>query len=264
MLQVEHLLREVSAEVIEPRFAAFQDDEVWLKTPGEVVTIADKEAEQLLARRLGDLLPGTPVVGEEGSSQDPQLLSYLAEGDAWLVDPLDGTANFVAGGADWAVMVALVERGATVASWIWRPADQVMYMAELGQGATRNGVPFRRTRPIPPISEMRGAVLTRFLDPVTSNLVAANRNRFGLVSDGRLCAGVDYPALIEGDQEFVLFWRTLPWDHAPGTLLLSECGGVACRLDGTPYGPTQQTSGLLTTATQEAWDAVRAVLLVSQ
>lgn len=264
MLRVENLLREVSAEAVEPRFAALQDGDVWLKSPGEVVTIADEEAEQLLARRLGDLLPGTPVVGEEASSRDPRLLSCLNEDHAWLVDPLDGTANFVAGGTDWAVMVALVERGATLASWIWRPADQAMYMAELGQGATRNGVPIRRTQPVPPISGMRGAVLTRFLDPVTSELVATNRGRFGSVSNGRRCAGVDYPALIEGDQEFVLFWRTLPWDHAPGALLLSECGGVARRLDGTAYGPTQRTSGLLATATEEPWDAVRAALLGSK
>lgn len=248
--------------LIEPRFTALQDNDVWVKSPGEVVTIADEEAERSLARRLEDLLPGTPVVGEEASSQDPRLLSCLLEDRAWLVDPLDGTANFAAGGADWAVMVALVERGTTVASWIWRPGpDQVMYSAELGQGATRNGVPIRRTQPVPPISEMRGVVLTRFLDPVTSNLVAANRDRYGSVSSGRLCAGVDYPALIEGGQKFVLFWRTLPWDHAPGALLLSESGGVACRLDGTPYGPTQQTSGLLAAATQDAWDAVRASLL---
>jgi fructose-1,6-bisphosphatase/inositol monophosphatase family enzyme len=261
ILQVEQVLREVSAEVVEPRFVALRDDDVWLKSPGEVVTIADEEAERSLARRLEDLLPGTPVVGEEASSRGPLVLSCLREARAWLVDPLDGTANFVAGNADWAVMVALVERGATVASWIWRPVDQVMYTAELGQGATRNGVAIRRTRPVPPISEMRGAVLTRFLDPMTANLVARNRHRYGPVSNGRLCAGVDYPALIEGDQEFVLFWRTLPWDHAPGALLLSESGGVARRLDGTPYGPTQQTSGLLAAANQDAWDAVRATLL---
>ena len=103
--------------------------------------------------------------------------------------------------------------------------------------------------------------MTRFLDALTSNLVAENRDRFGSVSNGRLCAGADYPALTEGDQEFVLFWRTLPWDHAPGALLLGESGGVARRLDGTPYGPTQQTSGLLATATEEAWDGVRAALL---
>jgi fructose-1,6-bisphosphatase/inositol monophosphatase family enzyme len=58
IFQVEQLLQEVSAEVIEPRFTALQDNDVWLKSPGEVVTIADEEAERSLARRLEDLLPG--------------------------------------------------------------------------------------------------------------------------------------------------------------------------------------------------------------
>jgi fructose-1,6-bisphosphatase/inositol monophosphatase family enzyme len=261
MDRVDLLLREVSAEVIEPRFAALQDEDVRFKSPGEVVTVADEEAEALLIRRLGELLPGTPVIGEEGSSLDPSLLDGLDGHRVWLVDPLDGTANFVAGSPDWAVMVALVDNGATVASWIWRPVDAVMYMAELGQGATRNDVPLQRTRPTPPVTEMRGAVLTRFLDHDTSNSVAANRHRFGSVGDGRVCAGVDYPALIEGDQEFVLFWRTLPWDHAPGALLLGEAGGVAKRLDGTPYNPAQHTTGLLVASSQAAWDLVSATLL---
>ncbi|HVA06861.1 MAG TPA: inositol monophosphatase family protein [Acidimicrobiales bacterium] len=111
------------------------------------------------------------------------------------------------------------------------------------------------------MAEMRGAVLTRFLDRDTSNSVAANRHRFGSVGDGRICAGVDYPALIEGDQEFVLYWRTLPWDHAPGALLLGEGGGVARRLDGTPYNPAQHTTGLLAASSQAAWDLVSATLL---
>jgi fructose-1,6-bisphosphatase/inositol monophosphatase family enzyme len=263
MDRVDLLLREVSAEVIEPRFAALQGDDVRFKSPGEVVTVADEEAEALLIRRLGELLPGTPVIGEEGSSLDPSLLDCLDGHRVWLVDPLDGTANFVAGSPDWALMVALVDNGATVASWIWRPADGVMYMAELGQGAVRNGIPLRRTRPTPPVAEMRGAVLTRFLDRDTSNSVAANRRRFGSVGDGRVCAGVDYPALIEGDQEFVLYWRTLPWDHAPGALLLGEAGGVARRLDGSLYNPAQHATGLLVASSQAAWDLVSATLLAS-
>jgi fructose-1,6-bisphosphatase/inositol monophosphatase family enzyme len=263
MDRVEQLLREVSAEVIEPRFSALHGDDVRFKAPGEVVTVADEQAEAMLTRRLGELLPGTAVVGEEGSSLDPSLLDGLGGRRVWLVDPLDGTANFVAGSPDWAVMVALVDNGATVASWIWRPVDGVMYMAELGQGATRNGIAFHRTRPMPPVAEMRGAVLSRFLDRDTSISVAANRHRFGWVGDGRVCPGVDYPALIEGDQEFVLFWRTLPWDHAPGALLLGEAGGAARRLDGTPYNPAQHTSGLLVASSQAAWDLVSVTLLAS-
>jgi fructose-1,6-bisphosphatase/inositol monophosphatase family enzyme len=261
--RVDHLVQEVSAEVIEPRFHALEDDDVRLKSPGEVVTAADEEAERLLTRGLAELLPGTPVVGEESSSLDPSRRAALDGHRAWLVDPLDGTANFAAGSPDWAVMVALVENDTTVASWIWRPVDQVMYVAELGQGATRNGIPLRRTEPTPPLPEIRGAVLTRFLDRDTSSRVAANRHRFGWVGDGRLCAGVDYPSLAEGDQEFILFWRTLPWDHAPGVLLLGEAGGVACRLDGSPYSPAQQTTGLLAASSPSAWNVVVETLLAS-
>ena len=77
MDRVEQLLRDVSAEVIEPRFNALHGDDVRFKSPGEVVTVADEEAEALLVRRLGELLPGTPVIGEESSSLDPSLLDGL-------------------------------------------------------------------------------------------------------------------------------------------------------------------------------------------
>lgn len=52
-----------------------------------------------------------------------------------------------------------------------------------------------------------------------------------------MCAGFDYPRLVAGEQDFVLYQRTLPWDHAPGALLLTEAGGLARRPDGTPTGP---------------------------
>jgi fructose-1,6-bisphosphatase/inositol monophosphatase family enzyme len=111
---VADLVREVSAEVIEPRFRLLTEGETRLKEPGEPVTVADEEAEALLTRRLGELLPGVPVVGEEACAADPALRAMLAGERAWLVDPLDGTANFIAGRPDWAVMVALVEYGETL------------------------------------------------------------------------------------------------------------------------------------------------------
>lgn len=137
--RVGEVLRETSAEVIEPRFAALSSMDVRSKAVGELVTVADVEAERLLARRLTDLLRAA-VVGEEACAGDPTLLAGLGSARAWLVDPLDGTTNFVEGNPDWAVMVALCVRGRTVASWIWQPTSQTMYIAEAGSGATRNGV----------------------------------------------------------------------------------------------------------------------------
>ena len=67
--------------------------------------------------------------------------------------------------------------------------------------------------------------------------------------------------MLTGAQQFVLFWRTLPWDHAPGTLLVREAGGVARRFDGTDYHPADEGRGLLVAASEEVWDEVYAALL---
>ena len=261
MEHVEELVKEVELEVIRPRFAGLRGDEVKWKSPGEVVTVVDVEAESRIADGLRRLLPGTPVVGEEGCASNPALLGALRSDRAWLVDPLDGTGNFVAGEDDWAVMVALVERGRTVASWIWVPMRAAMYAAQVGQGATRNGSVLTSTAGVLDPLLMRGAVLSRFLDAETAERVETNRHRFASVTAGRLCAGVDYPDLVEGSQHFVLYWRTLPWDHAPGALLVQESGGIAARLDGTTYQPSQTGTGLLVTADLPSWTTVRNALL---
>lgn len=262
MDRVGDAIRETSAEVIEPRFAALSPTEVRSKAAGELVTVADVDPKRLLTRRLTDLLPAAADVGEEACATDPTLLESLGSAQAWLIDPLDGTANFVEGKPDWAVMVALREDGRTVASWIWQPTSQTMYTAEAGGGATRNGAAVTVTPRGQPPAGLRGAVLTRFLPPSVSATVDAGRERFAAVTAGRRCAGFDYPAVVDGGQDFVLFWRTLPWDHAVGVLLLQEAGGVARRLDASAYRPTGPTEGLLAAAQSSLWDSVRAGLLV--
>jgi fructose-1,6-bisphosphatase/inositol monophosphatase family enzyme len=257
---VATIMREVSAEVIEPRWGCLRDGEVGSKSEGEAVTVADQEAEVLLTARLAAQWPLAPVVGEEACSARPDLIGVLASGRAWLVDPLDGTANFVAGSPSWAVMVALVEDGLTVASWIWQPVSQRMYIAELGNGAVRNGAPLPAAGKSRDPSEMRGTVFARFLDPGTTATLAANAHRFASVKPGQACAGYEYPAVVEGEEDFVLFWRTLPWDHAPGALLVNETAGAATRLDGTAYRPAAPGPGLLVTSAEAAWPAVKASL----
>jgi fructose-1,6-bisphosphatase/inositol monophosphatase family enzyme len=261
MDEVGRVLREVSAEVIEPRFEALRDGDVRFKSPGEIVTVADEESERLLTLRLGQLVPEAVIVGEEQFSSGPGLADALRHEQVWLVDPLDGTANFVAGSPEWAVMVALVRNGATCAAWIWQPVDGTMYQAERGAGATRNGRPVVGGRPAATAAELRGSVLTRFLDQTTRERVDRNRHRFAAITPGTSSAGIDYPLLVDGEQDFVMFWRTLPWDHAPGALLVEESGGWARRLDGNEYAPRQTSSGLLAAASPAAWQEVRDALL---
>ncbi len=260
VVAVAELLREASAAAIEPRFHALGEGDVSEKSPGELVTVADREAEALITAGLAELDPGVPVVGEEGVAADPSRMDDLAAARVWVVDPLDGTANFVNGSRDWAVMVALVVDGATAASWIWQPLERRMYAARRGRGATCNG---RRLVAAPRArseGELTGAVLTRYLDAPTRERVEGNLERFGTITAGRHCAGVEYPALIEGTTDFAFFWRTLPWDHAPGTLLVEEAGGVAARPDGSPYRPGPGGVGLLVAPDRSTWDLAHGLL----
>lgn len=80
---------------------------------------------------------------------------------------------------------------------------------------------------------------------------------------GRHAAGIEYPDIAEGALDFILYWRTLPWDHAPGSLLVAEAGGVSARLDGSPYRPEAPggEDGLLVAADPECWERTRDILL---
>jgi fructose-1,6-bisphosphatase/inositol monophosphatase family enzyme len=135
-----------------------------------------------------------------------------------------------------------------------------MYTAERGGGACCNGS-LLRVGPRPGlIGGLRGAALTGFMEPAVVATVDRNRDRFASINPGRRCAGIEYPAVIHGDQDFALFWRTLPWDHIPGALLLEESGGVARRPDGTPYLPYTDGVGLLVASDQATWSLARQLL----
>ena len=258
---VGDLLRAVADAAIRPRFRRLADAEVTEKSAGEIVTIADREAEVLIDAGLRALAPGVPVIGEEACAADASLVGSIPEVTrCWLVDPLDGTANFVAGSPDYAVMVALVDAGQPVAAWIWQPEHDLMWTAALGGGTRRNGA-LVHTAARPDDGTRRVAVLSRFLGEETRARVHARSTRFASVEEAPRCAGVTYPWLIEGRYDAVLFWRTLPWDHAAGALLLAEAGGSARRLDGSAYRPHEDRVGLLAVARAEAWPAVRDDLL---
>jgi len=232
------LLREVAAEVITPRFRSLAAGEVMEKNPGDLVTVADREAEDLITARLTAAYPDAVVLGEEAFAADHALMDrYVVAEHAFTVDPVDGTKNFVHGSPDHAVMVAETVAGQTVRAWIWQPEHQVSWVAERGAGTWRDGERMHTT----PLTEER--------DPegVTS-MWAMRDQRLGDLPAMRLswvCCGVDYPRLIEGAADYIVYSRSNPWDHAPGSLLVTEAGGTVGHPDGSPYGPRSLRPGLV-------------------
>jgi fructose-1,6-bisphosphatase/inositol monophosphatase family enzyme len=232
------LLREVAAEVITPRFRSLAAGEVMEKNPGDLVTVADREAEELITARLTAAYPDAVVLGEEAFAADHSLMDrYAVAEHAFTVDPVDGTKNFVHGSPDHAVMVAETVAGETVRAWIWQPEHGVAWVAERGAGTWRDGERVH-TVPVPDDREPQG---------VTS-MWAMRDQRLGDLPPMRLswvCCGVDYPKLIEGEADYIVYSRSNPWDHAPGTLLVTEAGGSVAHPDGTAYGPRSLRPGLV-------------------
>ena len=257
--RVESLMREAAERAILPRFRMLAAHEIEEKSPGELVTAADRESEAILTEGLAGLLAEARVVGEEACAIDPGLVEGLDRGLVWLVDPLDGTANFAAGEEDFAIMVALLRDGVAIAGWLLDPTSGRLARAERGAGAWIDSE--RLCTPSRPAgSKLRGAI-GRFMPPAMQEEVTRRVEAGATLLPGLKCAGAEYPLIALGERDFAFYWRTLAWDHAPGALFLEEAGGKATRPDGSAYLAGSTGSGLIAASTPETWTEARRLLL---
>jgi fructose-1,6-bisphosphatase/inositol monophosphatase family enzyme len=265
--QVTELIRSVAASVVMPSFRALKPEDIQFKdTPGDpedLVTIADKAAEQSLVRGLTGLVPRAAFVGEEAVCENPGLLSALNRtAPAWLIDPIDGTKNFARGNADFGIMLALVEHGITRASWIAVPAAEpsgFLVVAERGGGTRINGRPVTTNRPVanPP----RGSVHTRMMPEDAAREVESRlRGKFEVYPSTGSSA-TEYSAILRGDKDFVIYYRLLPWDHAPGALAIVEAGGATLHISGEPYSPLSPNQVTIFAASTALAETVRGWLI---
>lgn len=258
---VTRLVIEAAEVNVTPRFRELKIGEIDTKSgPHDLVTVADREAEAWLTPRLTALLPGSVVVGEEAASAEAGLMEALRRpGFCWLIDPVDGTANFAVGNPLFAVMVALVRDGDTVASWIHDPMQGRMALAVRGEGAWMLDAGGRRRRlsmPKPPsLAHLSGAPNLRYGDRDFAARIAYRADKTAGILILR-CAGQEYIAMAEGQMHYAVYNRALPWDHAPGTLLISEAGGVAKRLDGSLYRAADKPWGspLVAACGEDQWN----------
>jgi fructose-1,6-bisphosphatase/inositol monophosphatase family enzyme len=228
---VLRLMQDVAEQVINPRFRALTAGEIHEKGPGDLVTTADHEAEELITTALRAAYPDAVVLGEETYAGRPALLrEFWAADHAFTVDPVDGTKNFVRGSRDHAVMVGEVKGGEAVRGWIWQPQHEKAYVAELGGGAWRNGERIMRP-PTPPRAEWRGVTSRR---KWIGRALADDLQPLELTW---VSCGIDYPHLAEGDADYVVYGRANPWDHVPGGLILTEAGGHLGTESGGAYRP---------------------------
>jgi myo-inositol-1(or 4)-monophosphatase len=200
-------------------------------SPTDPVSDADREAEETIQAILAAERPDDGVIGEEGARTSP------ANGRTWIVDPLDGTVNFLYGMRAWAVSIALEDAGGLAVGVVFNPVDDECFSAVRGQGARLNGRPVHVTR---------CASLDQAMVATGFSYVSEERARQGetivrllpAVRDVRRAgaAALDLAYVACGRVDAFYERGLKRWDEAAGRLLVEEAGGVASDLNGDPAG----------------------------
>lgn len=262
LARVAAIVAEIANREIAPHYRRLRRADIKAKaSPGDLVTIVDENVEKALHSALSELTPSACFVGEEASAADPEIAAALTNAsECWVVDPLDGTRNFVNGVDEFGTIVAYVEKGETKAGWIYAVPMRAMAVAAQGEGSTWRG---EKITVKPQQDETPyGLRSVGWLTPEWKDrLVAALKTN--VVSRSGHCSAYAYLKLFEGDVDFKLSSRIHAWDHAAGALILAELGGKVRWLDnGEPYAPGKSRDApLLATAPGRDWDDIARRLL---
>ena len=257
--KVATMIADIAEEEVAPRFGKLKPEEIREKTsPSDLVTEVDVAMEHALEAALKDVYPAAVMIGEEKAAADPSSVEALrGDGAFWIVDPLDGTRNFVQGVEQFGTIVALVENGETRMGWIYAAPEKKTAIAVLGEGASWDGeviIP-----QAPKAEKLIGWRSIGWLTPEWRPRILPNLKEHFDTSSGH-CSAYGYINTAFGDVDFKISSRIYPWDHAAGVLIVTETGGVAAYLDDdAPFQPAPWADRpLLVTAKGRDWGDIAA------
>jgi len=223
--------RAAGAEILRLVQAGF---EVETKGDESPVTVCDRAAEQIILRALAEAAPGVPVIAEEEVAAG----RIPAHGDTYfLVDPLDGTKEFVRGGDDYTVNIGLIVDGSPRLGVVYQPAIDKLWAGIVGSGAFAEENGERRTIACRPLGEQRAAVASKshFTQSTADYLAEA----IGLCEHVSIGSSLKFCIVAEGRADiYPRLSPTSEWDTAAGHAVLVAAGGRVDGLDGGPltYG----------------------------
>jgi 3'(2'), 5'-bisphosphate nucleotidase len=228
-----------AGEIVLKYFDLVDDNHIEAKADGSPVSLADREAEVFIQLSLGQLIPGIPVIGEEaaelGKLPDLEMAEYF-----WLVDALDGTKEFLSGGEDFTVNIALIHKGEPILGVVYAPAVGILYAGYGPNTALRwnqdndkeKSIRVRRTpkEGLTVVASQRhgdGGKLEKFLEEFKVKKILKRGSSLKICSIAEGKADI-YPR----------FGPTCEWDTAAGDAVLRSAGGFLTDLEGKPlaYG----------------------------
>jgi myo-inositol-1(or 4)-monophosphatase len=218
-----------AARSLKRDFGEVEHLQVSLKGPANFVTAADRRAEEILRAELAKARPGYGFLGEEGGRQEGADNTHC-----WIVDPLDGTTNFLHSIPQFAISIALEREGTVVAGVIYNPANEELFTAERGKGAFLND---KRLR-VAARKRLADAVVACGLPHLGRGDLALFRKEFAAVQEKVAglrrfgAAALDLAWVAAGRLDGYWERNLSPWDMAAGIIMVREAGGFVTDLDG--------------------------------
>ena len=255
------ILKQVSEAIILPRYKRLSDSDISTKTDAtDFVTVADREAEADITTKLLRMLPGSSCIGEESVAEGRCDFTALDSDYTWIVDPIDGTKNFVAGEAHFCCMVSLVEKGESLRSWIYRPLIGDAIVAGKDKGVTHYLATGEAVACKPRWHQNALPLLQGTLNAMGFDLSIREQVRNKLKGlNGRFhlgSAGIDAFYIALGQSDYLMHSKLTPWDSVPVELTCRELGyHVRLAPDGTPFH-WRAKGVLLAASTKRKWQEI--------
>lgn len=197
---------------------------------GNFVTVYDKKVQDTLFEKLKKILPDAVFIGEEGASE-----KLPEKGYAFIIDPIDGTANFIKDRHASSISVALLKDGEPFIGVVYDPYFKELFYAEKGKGAFLNQTPIKVSD-----DDLSDGLVLFGTSPYYRELTEATFKKayelFEKAADLRRSgsAALDLCSLAAGRAEVFFEMRLSPWDYAAASLIVSEAGGIISDIDGNP------------------------------
>jgi myo-inositol-1(or 4)-monophosphatase len=241
-----------TGDLLKSEFESRGNYDFSIKAKGEIVTKADKLAEERIIAAIKENHPEHSILSEESG------MSGDEEGYVWIVDPLDGTTNFAMKVPFFNTTIALVKDGKIVLGFVYAPMFDEFYWAVDGEGAYLNDEKIA----VNADSEAKSS-LHAFCYGGEGKMAAADYYKKSLAEGYQVrqlgAAALELARIGSGILDSIIVPAANPWDVAAGALIVQEAGGVVTDLEGKEYG-LKSKSGIIAAANEEVYQKMRGLL----
>ena len=263
---VVNVLLNVNEKVVLNYFNKLTPKDIDIKSSSDdFVSIADKKSEDYISKNLSNFLDNAKIIGEETAFLDKEnFLSLLDEPLLWVIDPIDGTKNYINGNENFCSMISLVEHSLPIASFIYKPLQRQFIYAFKDIGAYKfdleTKISTKLNLELEPFSQIIGSGGTKGIPEAFRKSILSNLRSFTKrVFIGS--AGIETMMLVTNKIQFVFHGRVTPWDHSPLDLIIKEAGGCVYMARFKEVFNIKSKGPILAATNNDIWNEIREIAI---